>query len=81
MERRGKGRQEEEGGGKGMRRGAMESLIYAPDKKTRNSIRPPKSAPSIFVVRNVARSPPCEVQDGARTSGAHGLKNFPWDIS
>lgn len=41
--------------GREVRRGRMKSLIYAPDKKTRNSIRPPKSVSSIFVVRNVVR--------------------------
>lgn len=55
-----------------MRRCRVKSLIYAPDKEMRNSIRPPKSASSIFVVRNVTAA----VLDGARTSGARA-EEFP----
>jgi len=55
-------RKNEKGSGKKGREGQMrkevvESLIYAPDKKMQNSIRPPKSASSIFVVHNVAQRP------------------------
>ncbi|CAL1688869.1 unnamed protein product [Lasius platythorax] len=63
--------------GDGMRRRRVKSLIYAPDKKMRNSIRPPKSASSIFVVRNVTAAVPPVLHE----LPAHGLKNFPWDIS
>lgn len=58
----------------GMRHRWVKSLIYAPDKEMRNSIRPPKSASSIFVVRNVTAAAPR--QDGARTSGARA-EEFP----
>jgi hypothetical protein len=46
-----------EKGRKDQMRKRVESLIYAPDKKMQNSIRPPKSASSIFVVHNVMQRP------------------------
>jgi len=61
-----------------MRHRGVKSLIYAPDKEMRNGIRPPKSASSIFVVRNVTAAAPRQdgAEDGARTSGARA-EEFP----